>query len=128
MPLKTTGMVRNKRFLKQIAPEAVRQFEMANKENADLIVATAKALIPEDSGTSRRLIKTVPEEGTSQLIDFGPISRILEGGTQQRTTKAGKNAGKGPARPFKNPAMNGTQNKRNARNRKALKAAIAASK
>ncbi|MGH1579076.1 hypothetical protein [Planktotalea sp.] len=124
MAMTKSGFKKNRQMLRKITPEVVKQFETANADNADLIVDTAKALIPVQSGVSRRLIRSIPGEGTSQIVDFGPISRILEGGTAQRFTKDGKNRGKGPARPFKNPAMNATKNDRKARNRKAVKDAI----
>jgi len=128
MPLKTSGLKQQKRRLASIGKRAVSQFELANKENAELIVDTAKALVPVATGTSRALIRNIDGPEGSQIVDFGPISRILEGGTEERVSKTGKKSGKGPALPFKNPAMDATKTKRYARNRKAVRDAIKLSK
>lgn len=120
MPLTATGMGRARRALLKITPAIEQEFEKANRDNAELIVSTSKALISTRSGVSRALIKNVAD-GEGQIIDFGPLSKILEGGTEQRFTKSGANRGAGPARPFVNPAMSATKRKRNTRNRKAVK-------
>ena len=49
------------------------------------------------------------------------MARILEGDTEQRTTKDGKNRGMRKGTPFANPAIRGTYKKRMARYRKAVK-------
>lgn len=124
MPLKTSGMGKARRMLAKITPAIEAEFEKANRENAQSIVAVAKALIPSRSGVSRGKIKTVPNGDNGQIMDFGPLSKILEGGTAQRFHKSGKSTGAGPARPFVNPAMKSTKTKRNARNRKAVRAGL----
>lgn len=121
MPLKHSGSKRARRALVKITPAIEAEFERANRENAELIVDVAKALIPSRSGESRSKIRNQSGQDTSQIIDFGPLSKILEGGTDERTTKTGASRGKGPARPFVGPAMKGTQTKRDARNRRAVK-------
>jgi len=124
MGLKATGMARSKALIRKITPAVTDEFKKANRENAQAIVSTAKALVHSSSGKSRSSIKAVSDGDTGQIIDFGPLSKILEGGTKQRTNKSGANRGKGPKLPFKNPAMSATAKKRRARNRLALKLAI----
>ena len=124
MGLKTQGMDKARRLMRKITPAMVDEFERANRENAEAIVDVAKVLIPSRSGVSRSKVRNVPAADGGQLIDFGPLSKILEGGTAKRSTATGANRGVGPSRPFVNPALQGTKKKRNARNRKAVKAAI----
>ena len=124
MGLKTSGMAKVRRMLVKLTPEITEEFESANRDNAELIVDLAKVLIPSRSGVSRSLIRNVPAQDGGQIIDFGPLSKILEGGTVERVTQEGESRGVGPARPFVNPALSGTKAKRNSRNRKAVKVAI----
>jgi hypothetical protein len=128
MSVTVTGMTKAKRMLAKITPAVIDEFEKANRENAELIVDVAKVLAPVKSGATRAAIRNVPAVDGGQLIDFGPLSKILEGGTAPRFHKSGKSVGSGPARPFVNPALQGTKKKRTARNRKAVKAAIQAVK
>jgi len=128
MGVKVSGMKKARRLLLKITPAIKAEFEAANRENAELIVDVAKVLAPSKSGFTRGRIRNVPAVDGGQIIDFGPLSRILEGGTELRATKTGANRGKGPARPFVRPAMQGTKKKRAARNRKAIKAAIKVAK
>lgn len=124
MPLKATGAKKAIRTIGKITPAVEAQFEGANRDNAHAIVDVAKVLVPVKSGATRAAIKNVPAPDGGQIIDFGPLSKILEGGTENRTTSLGANRGKGPARPFVNPAMQGTKKKRTARNRKAVRDAL----
>lgn len=104
-------------MLKRITPEIQDQFARANRENAESIVDLAKVLIPQQQsggGTNRALIRNIAGDDGSQLIDFGPKAKVIEGN-------------RGP-RPFVNPALNATKKKRAARNRKAIKDAIKAVK
>ena len=96
----------------------------ANAENANLIVRTAKVLVPVGkTGRAKALIKTKPQ-GDGQLIDFGPLSAILEGGTAPRQTKTGANRGVGPKRAFVGPSMTATYKTRRKTTSKAVTAAI----
>jgi hypothetical protein len=124
MGLKVSGMAKTRRLLNKITPAVTEEFEKANRDNAELIVAVARVLVPVASGTTRRLIKNVPAAEGGQIISFGPLSKILEGGTGVRTTKTGASRGVGSKRAFKNPAMKGTKKRRDLRNRQAVKAAI----
>jgi hypothetical protein len=110
--VKKSGFSATKSMLKRITPEVEAQFENANRDNAEMIVDMAKVLIPEVTGTNRALIRNIPGDDGSQLIDFGPKAKVIEGE-------------RGP-RPFVNPAMAATKKKRAARNRKAIKDAIKA--
>ena len=74
----------------------------------------AQVLIPTRTGTNRALIRNIAGADGSQLIDFGPKAKVIEGK-------------RGP-RPFVNPALAGTKKARAARSRKAIKDAIKAVK
>lgn len=112
--MKKSGFAATKRMLNKITPEIEAQFAKANKENAESIVDLAQVLIPTPTGTNRALIRNIAGEDGSQLIDFGPKAKVIEGK-------------RGP-RPFVNPALAGTKKKRAARSRKAIKDAIKAVK
>jgi len=112
--VKKSGFEATQSMLKRITPEIEEQFARANRENAESIVDLAKVLIPQRSGTNRALIRNVAVDDGSQLIDFGPKAKVIEGE-------------RGP-RPFVNPALSATKKKRAARNRKAIKDAIKAVK
>lgn len=112
--MKKSGFTATKRMLNKITPEIEAQFAKANQDNAESIVDLAQVLIPERTGTNRALIRNIAGEDGSQLIDFGPKAKVIEGK-------------RGP-RPFVNPALAGTRTKRAARSRKAIKDAIKAVK
>ncbi len=112
--MKKSGFSATKKMLRKITPEIEAKFEDANRENAEMIVDLAKVLIPERSGASRAAIRNLPGPNGSQLIDFGPKAKVIEGD-------------RGP-RPFVNPALAGTKKKRAARSRKAIRDAIKAVK
>ena len=108
--MKKTGFDATRAMLKRLPPEVEAQFEAANRDNAEMIVDLAKVLVPERSGAARALIRNLPGADGSQLVDFGPKSKVIEGN-------------RGP-RPFANPALKATRKKRAARNRKAIRDAI----
>ena len=110
--------------LRNLSARARENLVRANRENGEEVIALAKVLVPSKSGTTRRLITGTQFPDGSYLMDFAPLGRILEGGTEQRVTKEGESRGRGPKRPFVNPAMRATARKRRARYRKALKDAI----
>ena len=120
MGIKKSGFKETKRMLHRAVPIAERKFETINRQNAEDVADVARALIPKRTGVAGALIRLL-DQARGTLIDFGPLSRILEGGTQDRQTKAGKNRGKGPRRPFVNPALAATRRIRNARNRKGVR-------
>jgi len=97
----------------------------ANRENGEQIAQIARVLVPTGAtGRSRAAIKG-NAQGDGYLIDFGPLSKILEGGTGERTqASTGKSTGKMPKRPFVNPALKATAKKRRSRNRKAVRDAV----
>lgn len=124
MTLKTSGFRRVRGLLERLPETTKRQLAEANSDNAALIVRTAKVLVPVGkSGRAKAAIKS-KKEGDGQLIDFGPLSSVLEGGTQDRYKKTGAYSGKSPKRPFVNPAMKATRKKRTLRAQKAVRAAI----
>lgn len=98
--------------------------EQVNRQNGEEIIALAKVLIPSESGASRLAIRGVSTD-SGYLMDFGPLSKILEGGTEERFDKRGKSSGRGPAMPFVRPALKATKSSRRKRIRDLIKAAIA---
>ncbi|WP_226559617.1 hypothetical protein [Salipiger thiooxidans] len=107
-------------------PETLRKhLNMANEENANQIARVAKVLAPVGkTARSKAAIKVEKHGESGRIVDFGPLSSILEGGTAERQTKTGKSTGKGPKRPFVNPALDATDEFRTARNRKAVRDAL----
>ena len=71
------------------APEAItRHVSEANQDNAQEIVRVARVLVPAGkTARAKAAIKAIPQ-GDGQLIDFGPLSKILEGGTRTVTGRA----------------------------------------
>lgn len=108
--MKKSGFDEAQAMISRLSAAAQSEFDAANKDNAELIVDTAKLLIPERSGNSRREIRNSEVADGAQLIRFGSKSKVIEGD-------------KGP-RPFVNPALRLTKKRRQARNRKALKNAV----
>ncbi|WP_238394049.1 hypothetical protein [Rhodovulum sulfidophilum] len=124
MTARTSGFRATAVMLRTLPKSVERKIEAANAENAEDLMRTAKVLIPEKTGKARRLIKAMPQGDGGVLVDFGPLSKILEGGTEERHHKDGKSTGKGPARPFVNPALQVTEKRRKNRARKAVRDAI----
>lgn len=126
MSLSKQGFRKAQRLLEKLPDTTRRHLTEANEDNAKLIERTAKVLVPSgETGRAKAAIKRVPQPGGGQLLDFGPLSAILEGGTQERFHKTGKRAGKstgeGPARPFVNPSMKATAKQRRQRSNKAVR-------
>ncbi len=105
------------------APEILRRhLTEANEENAQEVVRVAKVLVPQGkTGRARAAIKAESRPNGGQLLDFGPLSAILEGGTGERQHKSGKSTGRGPKLPFVNPAMKSTAGSRKRRSAKAVR-------
>ncbi|WP_282026856.1 hypothetical protein [Limimaricola cinnabarinus] len=112
--MKKTGFDRVHRFLNNIADEAELSLDAANRENGEDVLALARVLIPEATGASRLAIRGYQMPDGGYLMDFGPKAKVIEGE-------------KGP-RPFVNPALKATRDRRKKRNRKAIKDAIARAK
>lgn len=112
--MKKEGFDRVHRILNNLADDVELSLDEANRENGEDVIALAKVLIPEKSGASRMAIRgyTMPDGG--YLMDFGPKAKVIEGE-------------KAP-RPFVNPALKATRDRRKKRNRKAIKDAIARAK
>lgn len=125
MALTRTGFKKAQRMLERLPEATRRHLTEANEDNASLVVRTAKVLVPVGkTARSRAAIKSTPEGDAGQMIDFGPLSAILEGGTEERFHKSGKSTGRGPARPFVGPTMRATLKQRRKRANKAVKDAI----
>lgn len=126
MSLSTQGFKKAQRLLEKLPETTRRHLSQANEDNAKLIERTAKVLVPTgETLRAKAAIKRTPQSDGGQLLDFGPLSAILEGGTEERQHKtgirAGKSTGKGPKRPFVNPAMKATAKQRRARANKAVR-------
>lgn len=121
MSVTKRGFKELRQKLRRLAPEARKEFETINRRNAEDVASLARILISSPSGRSRAAIKTSPGPEGGTLIDFGPLAKILEGGTAERSTKAGASRGKGPKRPFVNPSFEPTKRRRQARNRRAVR-------
>ena len=125
MSVRKVGFKRVERLLNEIPKSMQKHLAQANEDNANAVVSVAKVLVPVGkTARSKAAIKTTPQGAGGQLMDFGPLSSILEGGTVERYHKSGKSVGKGPERPFVNPAMKATQKQRAAQYRKAARDAI----
>ncbi|MDO6587332.1 hypothetical protein Q4543_17610 [Salipiger sp. 1_MG-2023] len=128
MPVRKVGFKRVQRMLETMPETTRKHLRDAQEDNASEIVRVAQILVPVgETARSKAAIKATPA-GDGQIIDFGPLSKILEGGTVERFHKTGKRAGrstgKGPAVPFVNPSMKATAKTRLARTRKALRDAV----
>lgn len=111
--------------LRNLAPKIKNDMIRANEQNAEDWAALARVLVPQGAtGRSRAAIKTTSLGASGVLIDFGPLSKVLEGGTAKRSTKFGANRGAGPSLPFVNPSKKATAAKRRARIRKVVRGAI----
>ena len=124
MSLKKTGFRRVQRMLTDLPEVTEKHLKEANRDNALDVVRVAWVLVPVGATARSRAAITTRPEGNGQLMDFGPLSSILEGGTEERHHKSGKSVGKGPKRPFVNPALQATEDRRAKRNRKALSDAV----
>ena len=125
MSVRKVGFKRVERLLNELPETTTKHLRQAQEDNANEVVRVAKVLVPaSESGRANAAIKTTAV-GNGQLMDFGPLSAILEGGTQERFHKKnGKSVGAGPALPFVNPSMRSTSKSRMARVRKALRDAV----
>lgn len=112
--MKKSGFSATTAMLNKITPAVEAKFAEANKDNAESIVDLAKVLISSPTGTNKAMIRNTAGADGSQLIDFGPKAKVIEGN-------------RGP-RPFVNPSLAVTKKKRAVRNRKAIKDAIKAVK
>lgn len=125
MGVRITGADKVSAMLNKLPATAKKRLIAANKANGEELAAVARVLVPVGAtGRARAAIKG-RAVGDGYEVDFGPLSRILEGGTGERTQKTtGKSTGKMPKRPFVNPALKATDKKRRSRNRKAIRDAI----
>ena len=111
--------------LRGLVSEVRARMVAVNDRNAEEVAALARTLVPMGAtGRARAAIKSYSQGEEGAIIDFGPLSRILEGGTVPRFTKAGLYRGVGPALPFVNPALDATKQQRMARIRKVVREAI----
>lgn len=129
MAVRKVGFKRVEKLLERMPETARKHFAEANEDNANEVVRVARVLVPVgQTARAKAAIKTTPEGATGQMIDFGPLSKILEGGTKERHTKSGKSTGEGPALPFVNPSLKATEDKRRKRYQKAARDAVAEAK
>ncbi|MEM8822040.1 MAG: hypothetical protein AAGF30_00370 [Pseudomonadota bacterium] len=117
--------MRIRRKLRNLPEKLVQAMTNANDENADDLAGVARTLVRQGAtGRARAAIRAFSFGREGAVVDFGPLSKILEGGTKQRTTKDGKNRGRSPAFPFVNPALKATKARRRKRIRDAVRKSI----
>lgn len=125
MAVRKIGFKRVEKLLNEMPKTARKHFAEANEDNANAVVRVARVLVQEGkTARAKAAIKATPEGDTGQMIDFGPLSSILEGGTKERQHKSGKSTGKGPKLPFVNPALKATEDMRRKRYQKAARDAV----
>lgn len=107
--------------LRRIYPQEMTK---ALRQNGEEIVRTAKILAPVGkTGKTRAAIKAeVVADGIK--LDFGPLSKVLEGGRKAGVSKSGRKIGAAPAQPFVNPALKATQKRRAGRLRRAANKSV----
>ncbi|MBN9890117.1 hypothetical protein [Salipiger abyssi] len=128
MGVRKVGFKRVQKMMEELPETTGKHLEQANEDNADEWIRVAKILVPVgETGRAKAAIRTT-KQGKGQLMDFGPLSSILEGGTQERFHKSGKGTGKGPKLPFVRPAERATEDARNERLAKALRDAVTEAK
>lgn len=103
------------RKLSQLPDRIKAKVALAIAQSAAELVRTAKVLIPvggdiHGDGHERDKITATPQGDGSQLVDFGPKSKVIEGE-------------RGP-RPFVNPALAVTRKKHGARAKRAVNRAV----
>ena len=68
--------------LRTFVPEVRARMVAVNDRNAEEVAALARTLVPMGAtGRARAAIKSYSQGEDGAIIDFGPLSRILEGGT-----------------------------------------------
>lgn len=102
---------------------ALQRLEPALKANAEDLARTAKVLIPKKTGKAAGLIKS-SKVADGYQVDFGPLSRVLEGGRKKGESRKGRKYGAMPASPFVNPALKATEKRCKARIRRAANRAM----
>lgn len=103
------------RKFKALRAAVAREMQAAVRDNAADLVRVARVLVPaggdvHGDGRERDKINFAMVGQTSALLDFGPKSKVIEGN-------------RGP-RPFVNPAIEATRNRRAARFRSASRKAV----
>ena len=123
--MKKEGFDEFKRKMQGLSAKVTAETSKANVQNGEDILLHARSFVPVGAtGKTKRNIKGADLGEVGYLLDFGPLSSILEGGTGSRATKTGANRGVGPARPFVNPALKATKAKRSRRNAAAIRRAL----
>ena len=121
--MKIKGADELSRRLARYSHIALLRLEPALKANAEDLARTAKVLIPKKTGKAAGLIKASKVVDGHQ-VDFGPLSRVLEGGRKAGVAKSGRKYGAMPALPFVNPALKATEKRCKARVRRAARRAM----
>lgn len=121
--MKITGADELARKLAKLARIAGPRMDRALAANARDVEQAAKVLIPRASGAAAAAIHS-KQVMDGHEIDFGPLSKVLEGGRKAGVAKSGKKYGASRAQPFVNPALSATLKRRKARVRRAASAAV----
>jgi len=108
-----SGVIGGDRLMRRLRrmPDQVKDHvDRMTAKSGDELVATAKILIPVESGEAKSEIHGEQRADGSYLADFGPKSKVIEGES-------------GP-RPFVNPALKVLRKKHRARARRAMNKAV----
>jgi hypothetical protein len=103
------------RKLTQLPARIKAKIDQEIQKSADELVRTAKVLIPvggdeHGDGHERDKIVSIPQAEGAVLVDFGPKSKVIEGGNAPR--------------PFVNPALAVTRKRHAARAKRAVSRAV----
>lgn len=121
--MKIKGADQLTRRLQRYSEIALQRLDPALQANAQDLARTAKVLIPKRTGKAASLI-AASKVADGHQVDFGPLSRILEGGREKGVAKSGRKYGAMPASPFVNPALKATEKRCKARVRRAARRAM----
>lgn len=124
MALRKSGFDKVERMLVSMPRTTRKHLSNANEDNGETVLQLARVLVPVGATARTKAAIRGARQGDGYLMDFGPLSKILEGGTKERFHKTGKSVGRGPALPYINPSLKATAKKRAARYRKAIRDAI----
>lgn len=121
------GADRVMRKLSQLPKSVKDEVDKAVAQSGSELIRIAKVLVHSPNGQSREAIHGTAQADGSYLVDFGPLSKILEGGRDDpRADPSGKNIGTSAAHPFVNPALSVTRKKHKARAKRAVNKAVKA--
>lgn len=114
-----------RRKLSKLDDKIMKHVAKANQASGEELIRIAKVLVHSPNGKSRAAIKGTANADGSYFCDFGPLSKVLEGGRKDAIADpGGENIGTTAARPFVNPALQVTRKKHSARAKRAMKKGV----